>query len=132
MNNTSVESPACLKALSIYSVRTEIGNPATNEHLVLFVIANILLAIPTTVLNAIVIIAVFTTSALQGPSYMLLSSFAFTDLMVGLAAEPLLMSMTLADVLHNEKLFCRLVLPVRQVNYITSHGFILFSLCYHP
>lgn len=115
MNNSSVETAECLKELRIYNIRTEIGIPAINAHLIAFFIMSILMAIPTIVLNGLVIITFFTTSTLQGPSYILLTSFAITDLMVGLLAEPLLMALTLSDVMHNEKLFCLLALPVRQV-----------------
>lgn len=115
MNNTSVENAGCLKELHIYNIRTEIGNPAINAHLIAFFVMNILMAIPTIVLNGIVIIAFFTTSTLKGPSYIFLASFAFTDFMVGLLAEPLLMALTLSDVMYKEQIFCLLALPVRLV-----------------
>lgn len=52
-------------------------------------ILNCIVALPTTAFNALIIYAIATTPVLQTPSYVLLTSLALTDLLVGMLAQPL-------------------------------------------
>ncbi|XP_031565750.1 adenosine receptor A2b-like [Actinia tenebrosa] len=53
-------------------------------------ITNTVMIVPTAAANALVIVAILTTSSLRTPSYLLLSSLAFSDLAVGLVIQPIL------------------------------------------
>ncbi|XP_031565774.1 adenosine receptor A2b-like [Actinia tenebrosa] len=61
-----------------------------NSTLLFFGVFNSALAVPTAAANALVIVAILTTSSLRTPSYLLLTSLAFSDLAVGLFCQPLL------------------------------------------
>ncbi|XP_031565770.1 adenosine receptor A2b-like [Actinia tenebrosa] len=52
------------------------------------VIINFILAVPTAAANALVIVAILTTSSLRKPSYLLLANLALSDLGVGLFCQP--------------------------------------------
>jgi hypothetical protein len=60
-------------------------------------VINAALAIPTILSNVLVIVAIYLTPALQSPSYILLSSLALTDFIVGLLVEPIQVIMAIAD-----------------------------------
>jgi hypothetical protein len=60
-----------------------------NTFLLVLGAVNFFLAVLTSVANALVIVAILTTPSLQTPSYLLLTSLAFSDLAVGLICQPL-------------------------------------------
>ncbi|XP_031565754.1 adenosine receptor A2b-like [Actinia tenebrosa] len=51
-------------------------------------VINSVLAVPTAAANALVIMAILTTSSLRKPSYLLLANLAFSDFAVGLFGQP--------------------------------------------
>lgn len=58
-------------------------------HLVLEIFFNAVLAISATLGNALIICAILKSQNLQTPSYLLITSLAFTDLLVGMLHNPL-------------------------------------------
>ncbi|XP_031565752.1 adenosine receptor A2b-like [Actinia tenebrosa] len=58
------------------------------RNLLILEVINSVLAVPTAAANALVIVAILTTSSLRTPSYLLLSSLAISDLAVGLLGQP--------------------------------------------
>ncbi|XP_031557121.1 adenosine receptor A2b-like [Actinia tenebrosa] len=58
------------------------------SHYLALCACNSILAIPTAVANTLVIVAILTTPYLQTPSYLLLTSLAFSDVAVGFIGQP--------------------------------------------
>ena len=54
------------------------------------IVLNVVLAVSATFGNGMIIVAILTSQNLQTPSYLLITSLAFTDLLVGLVYHPLL------------------------------------------
>lgn len=65
------------------------------ESLLAIGVLNGALALPTACLNAVIIIAIFNTSSLYTPSFLLLASLALTDFLMGLFGQSLHSAMVL-------------------------------------
>lgn len=63
---------------------------AGNDILIGVGIFNCILAVPTSVLNAFVVFAILSTGCFQSPSYLFITSLAFSDFIVGIICQPLL------------------------------------------
>ena len=118
---------SCLKDLEGMLARTEIGNPDYKWIFITIAVVNSVLALPTVLSNGLVILAIFVTSTLQSPSYILLSSLAFTDLIVGLIVNPIQAVMAVADLSNYTDMVCSLILPNRQIA-VTLGAASFFSL----
>ena len=81
--------------IQVNSVDKAILTDEERTSLLVTGIINSALALPTAALNALVIVSILTTPALVTPSYLLLVSLAFTDLLVGLLGQPLQSAMVL-------------------------------------
>ncbi|XP_031565755.1 adenosine receptor A2b-like [Actinia tenebrosa] len=76
---------------SCFISATNYSKSITNEdakNMTFLEVINSVLALPTAAANALVIVAILTTSSLRTPSYLLLSSLAISDLTVGLFGQP--------------------------------------------
>lgn len=69
-------------------------------------IFNCFLALPTTALNALIIISVVSTPELATPSYLLIMNLAFTDLLIGALGQPLHGAMILFYRNKNLETYC--------------------------
>lgn len=58
------------------------------SHYLALCVSNSILAVPTAVANTLIIVAILTTPSLQTPSYLLLTSLAFSDVAVGIFGQP--------------------------------------------
>ncbi|XP_031565749.1 adenosine receptor A2b-like [Actinia tenebrosa] len=67
---------------------------------------NSVLAVPTAAANALVIVAILTTSSLRTPSYLLLTSLAFSDLVIGILGQSLLAMMIFSFFSKHAELCC--------------------------
>jgi hypothetical protein len=65
-------------------------------------------------------VAILTTSSLRTPSYLLLTSLAFSDLAVGLLGQPLLSSLIFTFLIGHTRAFCYLVIIYYAVASWTS------------
>lgn len=106
---------SCLKDLEGMLTRTEIGNSDYKGLFITIAVVNSVMALPTILSNGLVILAIYITQTLQSPSYILLSSLALTDLIVGVLVNPIQAAMAVADVSNYTEMLCSLVLPNRQI-----------------
>lgn len=96
-NNLSVQEK-CPELWNEYSVKVD------NNIYIITTVLNIMLCVPTFLINMIMFIAVWRTSALRMPSNILISALAVTNFFVGIASQPIFAINNLSMfVLHSVK-----------------------------
>ncbi|XP_031565751.1 adenosine receptor A2b-like [Actinia tenebrosa] len=78
------------------------------ETLLVIGVFNSVLAVPTAAANALVIVAILTTSSLRTPSYLLLTSLAFSDLAVGLLGQPVFSATIFLYMNRKARMYCHI------------------------
>ena len=123
MDSMSNETLFCYESLN--NITKCIEN-STRTGLFVLAISNALLAVPTAAANALVIVAILTTSSLRTPSYLLLTSLAFSDLLVGILTQPVLSAM-IFEILLKHKIGTYL-LATLTVGAVLSNSVSVFTL----
>ena len=72
-------------------------------------ILNGLLAVPTTILNFLLIVSILSTPSLRKPSYVLICALAFTDFGVGILVQPLYIARKVSFLLSSIETYCFLL-----------------------
>ena len=111
--------------------RAEYLRDDTNKHLIGLASINITAALPTILLNALVIFAVATRRRLRNNSTILLACLAGTDLLTGLVALPFAFLVDLRRLLGAES-FCSLekafIVTVTMVGYASISHLVVISI----
>ncbi|XP_031563020.1 melanocyte-stimulating hormone receptor-like [Actinia tenebrosa] len=76
---------------------------------VLICILNGLLAVPTTILNFLLIVSILSTPSLRKPSFVLICALAFTDFGVGILVQPLYIARKVSFLLSSFETYCFLL-----------------------
>ena len=98
---------------------TKCMESSTGTGFFVLAISNSVLAVPTAAANALVIAAILTKSSLRTPSYLLLTSLAFSDLAVGILVLPFL-SASLFGILQDQKMYLHLLFSFTLAAILTS------------
>ncbi|XP_031573015.1 melanocyte-stimulating hormone receptor-like [Actinia tenebrosa] len=90
-------------------------------------VVTVTLSMTTTILNTLVIAAIYQTKSLHTPSNILLCSLAMSDLIVGFLAQPLYTTAIIMEIKGDVKVYCVTGAVTAFVSY-TSAGASLFTL----
>lgn len=109
----------CFKVLTDF-----LNKPGVSEQIrtsgIANLIFNVVLTLTASVGNALISCAILSSQNLQTPSYLLITSLAFTDLLVGLVYHPLQISLIAHILNNNAKGVCQ-ILPI--------YSFVITFLC---
>ncbi|XP_031575323.1 histamine H2 receptor-like [Actinia tenebrosa] len=90
---------------------------------------NAVLALTATLGNGMIIVAILRSQNLQTPSYLLITSLAFTDLLIGLVFHPLLSILNSYYLQGKVHEVCRMTKPVIFFGVLVGYGSMLMVTC---
>lgn len=95
---------------------------------IIICILNGLLALPTTILNFLLILSILTTPTLRRPSYMMICALAVSDFGVGLLIQPLYITRKVTFMLKDYETYCLLLKTGNvAVHIICSPSFLIVT-----
>jgi hypothetical protein len=112
-------SKNCFEALTNFFNQTDILEFIT-KPLIINIFFNVVLTLSATLGNGLIILAILRSQNLQTPSYLLVTSLAFTDLLVGLVYHPLQIILSTHVLRYNARGVCEM---------ISGYSFVTTFLC---